>query len=129
MKIHFVLLLIFCSFNSSASWQLIEKNSEYEMYIENNTIKKNGSIFSVTWIYNYYQQNRSGTRKTGYYNYQSYSFDEEINCATKESRLFSSSPYSNAMANGIISTKNFNPKWEPITGLGGSKYVFSYLCR
>jgi hypothetical protein len=132
MKKIFALLLVLFANNSYANWQLIDKNSQYELYINSNSMVKTTQGFRFTWLYNYYEQNRSGTKKSGYYTYQSYSFDEEINCLTKESRLFSSSPFSEPMGRGLITVNTMNGKWmsvyHKIKG-AGIQTIFSKLCR
>lgn len=118
------------SSNCLADWQILDKNDEYELYIESNSVKHSGNIVAVTWMYNYYKQNRMGNRRTGYYKYQSFSFDEELNCSTNEHRLFSSSPYSYAMGNGLIKVNTMSGKWQPIgTRHIGVQKVYSVLCR
>jgi hypothetical protein len=126
-----ILLLIFLaiSLNSAAEWKLIEKNSEYELYVESNSVSRKANLITATWMYSYYKQNVIGTKRTGYQNYQSFSYDDELNCATKERRLFSSSPYINAMGIGRLYTTNMNANWMPIDKFGsGPMSVYAFLC-
>jgi hypothetical protein len=132
MRTFLTLLLALFAGNSYASWQLIDKNSEYELYINSNSMVKTSQGFRFTWLYNYYEQNRAGTRRSGYYTYQSFGFDEEINCVTKESRLFSSSPYSGPMGIGLIKLNSMNAQWMSVyhKNKGTSiQTIFSKLCR
>lgn len=131
MKIFFALLFYFNVSFCYAKWVLIDKNSEYELYVLKPSIVKTEQGFRFTWLYNYYKENRGGTRRTGYYSYQSFGFDQEVNCVTKESRLFSSSPFSYPMGVGLITINTMNAKWEPVFSEqrgAGIKSVFSKMC-
>jgi hypothetical protein len=131
MRSILVLILLFNVNFCYANWVLIDKNAEYELYVFKPSILKTNQGFRFTWLYNYYKENRAGTRRTGYYSYQSYGFDEEVNCVTKESRLFSSSPFSYPMGEGLITINTMNPKWESVFGDrkgAGIKSIFSKIC-
>ena len=131
MKILVALLLSFSINVCYANWVLIDKNSEYELYVLKPSIVNTNQGFRLTWLYSYNKEYRSGTKRSGYFTYQSYGFDEEVNCATKESRLFSSTPYSYPMGVGPIKVNNMDAKWEPVfTDRKGSgiKSVFSKIC-
>ena len=129
-----ILVALFFSLGVSvchANWVLIDKNSEYELYVFKPSILKTNQGFRLTWLYNYYKENRAGTKRTGYYSYQSFGFDEEVNCVTKESRLFSSTPFSYPMGQGLIKVNTMDAKWEPVFGErkgAGIKSVFSKIC-
>ena len=129
-----VLVALFLSLSISvchANWVLIDKNSEYELYIHKPSILKTDQGFRFTWLYNHYKEYRTGTKRSGYYTYQSFGFDEEVNCVTKESRLFSSTPFSSPMGVGPIKVNTMNAKWEPVFGErkgAGIRSVFSKIC-
>ena len=132
MKLLVGLSLALYSLTGFANWQLIDKNSEYELYLKSSTLVKTQNGFRFTWLYSYYKQNRGGTKRTGYYNYQSFGYDEEINCRTKEARIFSSSPYTGRYGTGLIYTKNMSAQWMPVYHKNkgvGSQTIFEKLCR
>jgi hypothetical protein len=130
-KLPTLLIVLFAS-NSYANWQLIEKNSEYELYINSTSMIKTNQGYRFNWLYNYYKQNSGGTRRSGYYTYQSFGFDEEINCLTKESRLFSSSPFGGPMGRVLIKVNTMDAQWMSVyhkhkgTGI---QTIFAKLCR
>ena len=127
-----VILFAFFVGSSHASWQFIDKHPDYELYINSNTLTKTAQGYRFTWIYSYTKPIRLGTRKTGYYDALSFGYDEEINCSTKEVRLFSSSPYSNTMGRGLIKTNTMNPQWMSVYHKNkgeGIQKIFAKICR
>ena len=126
------LLLVLFANNSYANWQLIDKNSQYELYINSSSMIKTSQGFRFNWLYNHYEKHRAGTKRSGYYTYQSSGYDSEINCLTKESRIFSYSPFSEPMGRGLIKVNTLDAKWISLyhkhSG-AGIQTIFSKLCR
>lgn len=130
MKFLFFLLTLLSS-NVYADWQLVDKNSEHELYIDSSTLRRTSQGFRFTLLYNYDKPVPYGGRRDGYYSYQSYGYDEEVNCVTKESRLFSSFPFSGSMGKGLIKTNNINADWSSVFDKkkrSGIQSIFSKLC-
>lgn len=130
----FTIFFILCSSSHLcyADWVLIKRDNKVNVYIDDKSITKGIEGIKVNWIYNYPEKHRAGTKKTGYYEYQSYSFVSEYNCSERQSRLYSSTPYFEAMAQRPVLTKIFEPKWERVGGSYesiGDIVVFEYVCR
>ena len=126
----FVLLITTAGNLQAANWQLIDKNSEREVFFDRATLQKTISGYRFTWLYNYYEQNSGGTRKRGYYKYQSFSFEHEINCKSGEARQFSASPFAKAMGVEMIYKKETTQTWSMISETqSGLKSAYEILCK
>jgi len=97
----FFMVLILISTPAAAEWTMIQSSENENVYVDFETLKRNGNLVTVATLNDYYFAQQKKELST--------QFTELHDCASKKFKAVSVSYYSENMAKGnVIQAVNFN---------------------